>query len=283
MTLYLYILATAFGLITGSFLTACIFRIPLSRLHDWLDPEEIEENKDFVETHKEISIAKPARSFCPKCKKQLTWLENIPFFSWVFLRGKCSGCKAPIPFRYPLVELLSASSAVVSLYFYGPTLTAFFVFLWLATLILISFIDYDYYIIPDLITYPGTAIGVIVSILNSYYRFLDFPFLRTWQESLIGLAAGGGGLFLVAWLYRVIRKKDGLGLGDVKLLAVVGAWFGIEGVFVTIFLGSFIGTLGGAAGLLLMRREFSKPIPFGPYLAVACVFYILGYFQGFLL
>lgn len=280
MTLYLYLLAATFGLIIGSFLTACIFRIPLSRLHDWLEPEEIEENKEFVESNKDVTISSPARSFCPKCKKQLYWYENIPFFSWVFLRGKCSGCKAPIPIRYPLVELLSAASAVVAIYFYGPTFTAFFVYVWLATLIVISFIDYDYYIIPDLITYPGTIIGVIFSLLNSFYHFADYPFLETWQESLIGLATGGGGLFLVAWLYLVIRKKDGLGLGDVKLLAVVGAWLGLEGVFVTIFLGSLIGTIGGVVGLLIMRREFSKPIPFGPYLAIACGAYILGFAKG---
>ncbi len=268
------ILVTLFGLLIGSFLTACIHRVPLSRLNSWLEPEELEALPEHVK-NQTLTITDPPRSLCPFCKKQLSWYENIPFFSWVFLRGRCSGCKTFIPIRYPLVELLTALSAYFSVHYYGLSATAALVFIWLCILIVITFIDYDYYIIPNLFTYPGMILGVLFGIIQTYYPITEEPFVFGIEDSLLGLLAGGGGLWFIAWSYFKIRKREGLGLGDVKLLGAIGAWSGIHGVVFTLFVGSVLGTVGGVLGLLLMKRDFGKPIPFGPYLAFAYALFLL--------
>lgn len=265
-----------FGLLIGSFLTCCIFRIPLSRLHDWLEPEELEAQKEFVELHKNVTISNPARSFCVTCRKTLSWYENIPLISFIIQRGRCYCKKEKVSFRYPAVELLTMTAALGAYTYFGLTVTAALVFLWLSCLIVISFIDYDLYIIPDLFTFPGMIVGVLFGILQTFNPIATNPFVHNWQESLLGLCLGGGGLWFVSIMYRLIRKKDGLGLGDVKLIGAVGAWFGVYGVFYTIFIGSLLGTVGGILMLLCTKKGSEHPIPFGPYLAVATVLFIFN-------
>jgi leader peptidase (prepilin peptidase)/N-methyltransferase len=273
MDLYLIIIALV-GLIIGSFLNVCIFRIPINQelFDEELYPKHLELKNRFLSG---FSVSFPPRSICPNCFAELKWYHNIPFFSWVFLRGKCAFCSNKISIRYPLVELVSAISAVVSVIFYGYTASALIVYILLASFIVIACIDYDHFMIPDVITYPLTLVGIVASVANQYYPFLRYPFNANWQDLLLGLAAGAGALYLVAKIYLLIRRKEGLGMGDVKLLAVIGAWLGYQGSFFTIFVGSIIGSVGGIIALLLKGRGLSQEIPFGPYLVIAASIYII--------
>ncbi len=274
MTIFIAIL----GAVIGSFLSVCIFRIPLLPSVG-LTKEDFEElgesdRLNFFNQEKGMTINSPSRSLCPKCKNQLLWWHNIPIISWVALKGRCFFCKAKISARYPFVEALTALGAVCSYQYYGSTLTALVIFIFIATMIVISFIDYDLYIIPNVISYPGTLLGIAITLANSYWPTLDHPFLTDILDSLLGILAGAGFLYIVALSYKIIRKQDGLGMGDVKLLALVGALFGPEAALFTIFAGSLIGSVAGLAILLLFRKGLSHPLPFGPYLAAGAILYL---------
>lgn len=264
-----------FGAIIGSFLGVCAYRIPNARY------EPIHDGVKELEAP--VSIIKPARSFCPCCKKQLLWWQNIPLVSWVLLRGKCGFCAAEIPFRYFFIELLTGIVAILCLFRFGVTFTGLAAFAFIALLIIITYIDLDYMIIPDVITYPTTVVGLMIGVANSYFTtpvapFLHYPFVTSLFDSLLGLLAGPGVLLVVWWLYFKIRKREGLGLGDVKLLAMVGTCFGIFGAWFTTFLGSVIGSLCGIAIIVIRRSSMNSYIPFGPYLALGAALYILdGY------
>ncbi len=296
------------GLIIGSFLSVCIYRIPYGRQKgppDWgleeagqeggegapenvaLASEENSTPQTASQAHpqesapqqpeeRELSLTYPARSFCPSCQKQLCWYHNIPLLSWLFLRGKCAFCATSIPFRYPLVEFLSASTAALSLLAFGLTWTALFVFLFCAMLIVISFIDIDYYIIPDVISIPGTILGVLFAIVNEYTEILGWPFAPGIVDSLLGVAFGGGVLFLIAEVYYRVRKREGLGLGDVKLLALTGAFFGLPGALYTMFIGSLLGSVLGLLLILVSGKRMTYQLPFGPYLALGTIIYIFA-------
>ena len=259
-----------FGLLIGSFLSACIYRIPLGR--DDCYPEDSPVKRPV----EKVSLVSPARSFCPHCLKQLAWWHNIPVLSWFLLRGRCWFCKASISARYPLVELLSCGAAVLSYTQYGLTPTAIAIYAFTAALIVISFIDYDFYIIPDIISKPGAVIGFGLACLNEYLHIFQTPMASGILASAIGLAFGSGFLWLVAEVYFRLRKVEGLGLGDVKLLAMTGAFFGIESTFYTIFVGSLLGSVCGITMMLVLRRGSQHPIPFGPYLAVGTVLYLFA-------
>jgi leader peptidase (prepilin peptidase)/N-methyltransferase len=264
------------GLLMGSFLSVCIYRIPLNR-NEFYDedgaPIEAPEPKHSPDQRK-ITIIYPPRSFCPKCEKQLLWWHNIPVLSWLLLRGRCHFCKAPIPFRYPLVEMLSASAAILALSIYGLTPTALLVYLFVLALIVISFIDLDYYIIPDVISLPGTVLGLIIVAVNQFTGVFQAPVNSSLLQSGIGLLAGAGFLWFVAWLYQLIRKVEGLGFGDVKLLAMIGVLFGPQATLYTIFIGSLLGAAFGVIILLMKGKELNNPIPYGPYLASATILYL---------
>jgi leader peptidase (prepilin peptidase)/N-methyltransferase len=260
------------GGIIGSFLGVCAYRIPAGVYEP--------THEGVREPSCPVSIASPARSFCPCCEKQLLWWHTIPLVSWMLLRGRCAFCKAQIPFRYLAIEYLTGIVAVLSLLRFGPTTTGLGVFLFICALIVITYIDLDYMIIPDLITYPGTAIGVALALANYYLSpplnpFLQSPFVLLPLESALGLAAGPGVLLLVWWFYLKVRKKEGLGLGDVKLLAMIGATFGPEAACFTILVGSIIGAVIGAAILMARKGSFGTYLPFGPYLALAASAYLL--------
>ena len=261
-----------YALLIGSFLSVCIFRIPYGRPKG-LESLEIDDDvadKIQKESKDKINIFFPKRSFCPVCKNQLLWWHNIPLFSWILLRGKCHYCKAKIPFRYPLVELLSLVFALLSYYNFSGA-TAIIVYIVCCSLIVISFIDIDYYIIPNLITFPGMIIGFLLAVTNQYFEVFTYPLAPTIVSSLLGLALGGGFLFFISEVYFRLRKKVGLGFGDVKLMAMAGLFFGPEIVLQAIFLGSLLGSFLGIGQIIFSKKGMATPLPFGPYLAMGIV------------
>lgn len=274
------IFVIALGLCVGSFLTVCIYRIPYGRPMGPPNWDEDEAEQDVTpppaEQEKKLSIWEPSRSFCPHCNKQLKALFLVPFFSWVFLGGKCGFCRAPIPFRYPLTELLTAAAFWLSWHFFGPTPTAVLSAVLCCSLIVISFIDIDYYIIPDVISKPGMVIGLLLAAANQFFHWFSAPFVGTFLWSLAGFAFGGGILLLISEVYLRLRRRIGLGFGDVKLLAMIGAFLGIEGAFYSMFLGSLFGAVFGITLMLVYRKNSAYQLPFGPYLAVGAVLYLFG-------
>ncbi|WP_297889933.1 A24 family peptidase [Sulfurihydrogenibium sp.] len=250
------------GLSIGSFLNVIIYRMP-----------------------REMSIVYPP-STCPECKNRIKWYDNIPVISYIFLKGKCRFCKTPISVRYPTVEFITGVSALVSYLKFGFTVDFIFAFYFLASMIALSFIDWDFKIIPDEINYLGLLSGLIYAGIKSF-QLKDFnPLIN----SFLGAVVGAGFLFLIFYFYLKVRKIEGLGLGDVKLLAFVGSYVGWFGALFTIFFGSVLGLV---ASLYFMKKEkaddFMKlEIPFGPFLALAGVIYLFFgekiynfYFGGF--
>ena len=234
-----------FGMVIGSFLNVCIYRLPASQ-----------------------SIVHP-RSCCPQCGHLVRAYDNIPVLSYLLRHGRCRDCGARISPRYPLVELLSGAFAAMTVVRFGVGWTAAVVFVLVATFLVITFIDIDHRIIPDVITLPGIPIGLAASFVLDPAPPLVQPL-----ESLIGILAGGGSLFLVAWGYQFITRREGMGGGDIKLLAMIGAFIGWKGVLFTIFIASLTGTLAGMI-LIFRRREGMKlAVPFGPFLAVGAIAYL---------
>jgi len=234
--------AFVFGLCIGSFLNVCIYRLPLSK-----------------------SIVHP-RSACPNCGHPIRACDNIPVASYLMLRGRCRDCGVRIPVRYPLVELLSGAFAAMAVLKFGVGWQGLLMYGVIAALLVITFIDIDHRIIPDLITLPGIPIGVAASFCGLTHVSL--------LESLIGVLAGGGSLFLVAWGYQLITKREGMGGGDIKLLAMIGAFFGWQGVLFTIFVASLSGSLAGLALILRSHGGMKLAVPFGPFLAVGALGYL---------
>ncbi len=262
------------GAIIGSFLNVCGFRMPMGIY---------EPTRDGVpELCKEISITTPRRSFCPHCQSQLSWHQVIPILSWFLLRGRCASCKTRISIRYPLVEFITGILAVACFLRFAPSLTAVVAFIVICSLIVITLIDLDYMIIPDKITYPGTAIGIALGALstalpqNNGVLPLAHPFVASIQESLFGILGGAGLLYAVWWLYLIIRKREGIGLGDIKLLAMLGALFGAQCSLAVIFIGSVLGTIISLP-IMIKRRTMNVYIPFGPYLAGAAILFIINF------
>lgn len=229
------------GMAVGSFLNVCIFRLPRS-----------------------LSLIHP-RSMCPGCRVDIPFYDNVPVASYLWLRGRCRHCGAAISLRYPLVELASGLFAVAVYSIHGFSLEGLLIFSLISALLVITFIDIDHQIIPDMITYPGIAIGFVASF------FLDYI---TFRESLFGILLGGGTLFSVAWGYYLFTKREGMGGGDIKLLAMIGAFLGWKGIIFTIFVGSAIGTLVGVAVALIKGGGRRLQIPFGPFLSVGALLYL---------
>ncbi|MCU0558915.1 MAG: prepilin peptidase [Desulfobacterales bacterium] len=232
--------AFVFGLIVGSFLNVCIHRLPLSQ-----------------------SVVHP-RSACPGCSRPIRAYDNIPVVSYLALRGRCRDCGMRIPWRYPLVELLSGAFAALAVVKFGLSGQAAVVYLLVAALLVVTFIDIDHRIIPDVISLPGIPIGLAASFGLSGVSPL---------QSLIGILAGGGSLFLVAWGYQLATGREGMGGGDIKLLAMIGAFFGWPGVLFTVFTASLTGTLAGLAVILRQRGDMKLAVPFGPFLAIGAIGY----------
>ena len=265
-------LCFVFGAIIGSFLGVCAYRIPMGHY------EPVHEG--VRELASPVSIWRPARSFCPQCEKQLLWWHNVPLVSFLLLRARCAFCSAKIPFRYFFIELLTGALCTMCYLRFGLNPTGYAAFAVVAALVVVIFIDLDYMIIPDKITYPGILAGLAVAAGNEYLctpgrPFLQPPFVSNLHEAFLGLLCGPGVLLFVWGVYWLIRRREGLGLGDIKLLGVLGATFGAEASWFTILFGSILGTLFGVSAVLFRKRGFSTYIPFGPYLVAAALMYIL--------
>ena len=259
------------GAIIGSFLGVCAYRIPMGKY-----PPEREGIKVLG---RRLSITDPARSLCPNCEHQLSWWHNIPLISWIALGGRCAFCKSRIPFRYLLIELMTGILCMLCYWRFGPSLTAAVAFIFVSAMVVIVFIDLDYMIIPNVITYPGTVIGAVLVAVNQALQMqgsplISEPFVASLIDSFYGLLAGPGVLLALWWFYRVVRKREGLGLGDVKLLAMIGVTFGPVGAWFTIFVGSVIGSVLGIIQVLARRIGFSQAVPFGPYLVIGFLFFL---------
>ena len=248
---YLTFLAFFFGACVGSFLNVCIYRIP-----------------------REESVVKP-RSHCPHCGQMIPWYDNIPLVSWIALRARCRKCKGPISSRYFLVELLTAFLFLLVWNRFGMTVLTPIYWLAVSGLILGTFVDFEHLIIPDRVTLGGMAAGLVLSALFPVMHGKD-TILASVLASVIGLMAGAGLLLFVGWLGRLAFKKDAMGLGDVKLLGAVGAFLGWKAVIFTIMISSVVGSVVGGAMVLLRRKEWQSQIPYGPYLALATLIWILG-------
>ncbi len=272
-----------FGLIVGSFLTVCIYRLPFSVLAD-LEPSdpaaggvassELDIPLPPNPVGQSLTISSPKRSFCTACGAQLRWYHNIPLFSWLALGGKCSSCGKRISARYPCVELLSALCALLCVWHFGLSIEALIIYVFCASLIVISFIDYDYYIIPNVISYPGFAIGLALSAANHFLHWFSLPLNQDLYDAGLGILAGAGFLYVVSEVYLRLRKIEGLGMGDVKLLAMTGAFFGPQCALFTIFVGSLLGSMIGLVFIVLAKKGLAHALPFGPYLASATILYI---------
>ena len=242
----LYIAFFIIGSLWGSFSNVCIYRLP---------------NNDNVVK---------GRSFCPDCKNKIRWIDNIPFFSYLFLKGECRDCKKPISFEYFVVELLAAISFVAIFHIYGLSITTLLLLILSISFIIIFFIDLKHFIIPNVLTFPLMVIGF----LKSFDPNLNQTIFPNYINSLIGGLFGYSIIWLIIFLYKNIRKKEGMGLGDAKLMAVIGFWFGWISIPFTIFISSTVALIIIIPSLINQSRKMSSEIPFGPYIIIGCIIYV---------
>jgi len=260
-SLLFFVLACgALGLVVGSFLNVVIYRLPVMMEKAW-SRECREHAGEAVNTDEpqQFNLLTPA-SRCPQCDHRITALENIPVISYLFLRGRCSGCGASIPIRYPTVELTTAIlSMITALHFgYGLQSVAALGFTW--ALIPLFLIDFDHQILPDSITLPLLWAGLLLSLFN---LFVDS------HSSIVGAIAGYLVLWTIYQAFKLLTGKEGMGYGDFKLLGAIGAWVGWQALPVVILFSSVVGAVMGIALILFKGRDHSQPMPFGPFLAAA--------------
>jgi leader peptidase (prepilin peptidase)/N-methyltransferase len=233
----LLLLATIFGLVIGSFLNVCIHRIPLR-----------------------MSLVSPP-SRCPKCGRPVRWFDNIPVLSWILLGGKCRSCENRISAQYPMVELATGLAFLAVAWVTPPGLQLVARLIFVCLLVVLFGIDLEHQLLPDVITLPGIAIGLIFSVVAS----------PGWQNALMGVVLGAGVLYAIAGAYYVVRRQEGLGMGDVKMLAMIGAFLGWQAVLVTLVLSSFAGALVGLGLMAIQRGSMKLALPYGTFLALGAV------------
>jgi leader peptidase (prepilin peptidase)/N-methyltransferase len=268
------IAAFIFGLVVGSFLNVCIVRLPRGR-----------------------SVVTPP-SHCPRCKAGIRFYDNIPIISFLILRGKCRSCGEPISWRYPAVELMNGLFYLWIIAEFGTNGEALLMMALCSSLIVITFIDYDHQIIPDVITLPGMLAGLSLApfFMSALDGALPFqlgnllphagPYLTGFLNSLIGLLLGVGPLLAIGWIWEKLRHVEAMGGGDVKLMGMVGSFLGWKGALLTIMLGALVGSIVGLGLIVMKRHKMGKVIPFGPFLAlgaVATAFYgpdIISWYLG---
>jgi len=251
-------LAALLGLFIGSFLNVVIARLPVMMEREW--QAEIAEFQGTVVARSERFNLVTPRSHCPLCKHPISALENIPVVSYLLLRGRCRHCRAAISIRYPVVELLTATlSACVAWRFgVGPVTAGALIFVWI--MIALAFIDFDTRLLPDSLTLPLLWMGLIFNLLTG-----NVPL----EDAVIGAAAGYLFLWSVYWAFKLLTGKEGMGYGDFKLLAAIGAWLGWQVLPLTVVLASITGALFGIILIVLKRHRRNTPMPFGPFLAIA--------------
>ncbi|WP_367360270.1 prepilin peptidase [Syntrophus buswellii] len=229
------------GAVVGSFLNVCIWRIPQG-----------------------LSIVFPASS-CPRCGHSIRFYDNIPLVSYLLLRGRCRSCGERISLRYPIVEGLTALMALLLFWKFGLTLKFAAAFLFVSALILVAFIDIDHQIIPDVISLPGIPICFLLSVF-----LMELPFM----EALLGLVLGGGSLYLIAVLYELATKREGMGGGDIKLLAMMGAFLGWKSLLFILLVSSLAGAVVGISVMWAKGGDMKYAVPFGPFLSIAATAYL---------
>ena len=234
------------GALWGSFANVCIIRMP--------------QGKGVV----------VGRSFCVKCKKKIQWFDNIPIISYLLLKSKCRNCKTKISFQYFLVESISLINFLVLYLIFGISLTSLFLIILSVVFLIIFFIDLKHYIIPNSLTYSMMILGFI----KSFVPNLD-PIFPNFLNSLIGGLLGYGIIWSIIYFYRQFKKKEGMGLGDAKLFAVVGFWFGWISIPFVVFLSSIIALLSVLPDLLRSSKKLSSQIPFGPFIILGTIFYLV--------
>lgn len=250
--------AGLFGLLIGSFLNVVIYRIPKMMQRESDNYVAHESGKDLPHTEP-FNLMVP-RSACPHCGHRISALENIPVLSYLALRGKCRACKAPIPLRYPLVELATAVLSAVLVWTFGSGWTGLATLLFGWSLLAMTFIDIDTQLLPDDLTLPLLWVGLLVNLNGTFVPL---------HEAVIGAAAGYMALWAIYWLFKLATGKEGMGYGDFKLLAALGAWLGWTMLPTIILISSVVGALVGISLILFAKHGRDKPIPFGPYLAAA--------------
>lgn len=243
MELYLIFSAALLGAVVGSFLNVVILRLPRA----------------------DASIVFPA-SHCPQCRQSLRWFDNIPIISYLFLRGRCRACGKPISLQYPLVELAMAILAAVLAIRLNFSFAFVLYFIFFAALLVIIFIDFHHQIIPDSISLPGILIGFFGSFFNDQV---------TWQQSGLGILLGGGILYAVAYGYYLLTRREGMGGGDIKLLAMIGAFLGWQSLLFVIFSSSVAGSVVGIAAMIKQKKGGQTRIPYGPFLALGAMVYLI--------
>ena len=241
-----YFAAFVLGCIWGSFSNVCIYRLPNDQ-----------------------SVVK-GRSFCTSCKEQIKWYDNIPFLSFIFLKGKCRRCGNKISSQYFLVEFVSAISFVIVYHLYGITITTLLLIILSVFFIIIFFIDLKHFIIPNELTFPLMLIGFV----KSFEPNLNQTIFPNYINSLIGGVFGYLIIWLIILFYRKVRNKEGMGLGDAKLMAVVGFWFGWASIPFTIFISSFVALIFSIPSLIKKNKNMATQIPFGPYIIIGCIIYV---------
>jgi len=260
-----YILSFILGSVIGSFLNVCIYRLPRG------------DSVVFPPSH------------CTSCGRAIRFYNNIPILSYLILKGRCGDCGSRIPLRYPTVELLSGIALTGLFHKFGLSLDTLFYAVLIYSLIVITFIDLGHMIIPNAITIPGAAAGLIYNaLITDWERSRDLLGAFSWRlenffgvlnevpflDSVFGLITGGGILFLIAFLYIAIRKQEGMGMGDVKLLAMIGAFLGWKGVVFVMLVSSLLGTVTGLSIILYKKGDLKYALPFGPFLSLAAVIYV---------
>lgn len=252
------------GLCVGSFLNVVIFRLPKILEREWkTDCQEY-----FKELFKPEALAKIdeprfslsfPRSFCPNCGHKITALENIPVLSFLFLKAQCKSCHQKISWRYPFIELLTGLLSALAIFTLGVTLQGFAAVVLIWFLIALTFIDFDHQLLPDSLTLPLLWLGLLINLCP--HGFVGI------REAVIGAMAGYLSLWSVFWMFKILTKKEGMGYGDFKLLAALGAWFGWKMLLPIVLFSSFVGALVGIVLIVATKHGKNVPIPFGPYLA----------------
>ena len=267
------------SLLVGSFLNVVIHRLPIMLKTEWRDQcteflaeDNQQESRSETTNPEKTTPGKQKynlmvpRSSCPKCGHQITAWENVPVLSYLWLKGRCSNCKTPISKRYPIIELMTAVLSVIVAWHFGFTWQCAAALLLTWSLIALSLIDFDHKLLPDDITLSLLWLGIL---LNLFGVFTDS------MSSIIGAVAGYLSLWSVYWLFKLVTGKEGMGYGDFKLLAMLGAWMGWQTLPGIVLLSSFVGAIIGVSLIVFRGRDKNIPIPFGPYLAIAGWIYLL--------
>jgi leader peptidase (prepilin peptidase) / N-methyltransferase len=250
------VFAFLMGMLIGSFLNVCIFRLP-----------------------RDLSVVAP-RSFCPQCEKPIAWYDNFPVVSFILLRGKCRNCGTAIPWRYPVVELLNGLAFGVPVAAFGVTPLALKYCLLSAICITLIFSDLEERILPDEFTIGGTVVGLLLAwfvpmpggVSYFFVRSNDNPQLLSLVEAILGIVVCAGALWLVGYLYEKVRDREGLGFGDVKMIAMIGAFLGLQGALLTLIISSVIGSIVGLAFIFITGKNASTyELPFGTFLGASCL------------